>query len=172
MMRDRQWIRVQVPDIKSLQIPIKINKAALSNHLLGLGKDLLEDLSDDEGGQDASPAKKKRKASTIDIVEIFAINPEPTKYYPLETNSSTLALSNNHLLIFDDRELILFDYHKQLSTMTWNDNEYGLSTEDPFLRSFLSFRYSCGHVLDASSIRLYYLNYSFGLFVRSDEIST
>lgn len=125
MMRDRQWIRVQVPDIKSLQIPIKINKAALANHLLGLGKDLLEDLSDDETGHGASPAKKKRKASSIDIVDIFSINPEPTKCYPLETNSSTLALSNSHILIFDDRELILFDYHKQLSTLTWNDNEYG-----------------------------------------------
>lgn len=138
MMRNRQWIRVQVPDIKSLQIPIKINKAALSNHLLGLGKDLLEDLSDDEGGQDPSPAKKRRKATTIDIVEIFSINPEPTRYYPLETNSSTLALSNTHLLIFDDRELILFDYHKQLSAFTWNDNEYGLYAEVQYFHTVFS----------------------------------
>ncbi len=47
-MRDRQWIRVQVPDIKSLQIPINITKAALPNHLVGVGKGLLEGLSDDD----------------------------------------------------------------------------------------------------------------------------
>jgi len=61
MMRDRQWIRIQLPDIKSLQIPIKIAKTALASQLAGCGKDLLEDFSDDENKQDSSPAKKKTK---------------------------------------------------------------------------------------------------------------
>jgi hypothetical protein len=129
MMRDRQWIRVQVPDIKSLQIPIKITKAALSSHLVGLGKDLLEDFSDDDDDQtkkDASPMKKKRKTSSVDIVDLFSINPEPIKNYPLDTNSSTLTLSNTHILIHDNRQLVLFDYHKQLSELAWNDNDCGL----------------------------------------------
>lgn len=145
MMRDRQWIRVQVPDIKSLQIPIKITKATLSNHLVGLGKDLLEDLSDDETTQDASPAKKKRKANSIDIVEIFSINSEPTKIYPLDTNSSTLALSNTHILLQDNRQLVLFDYHKQLSELPWNDNDYGWFSFNLFIpktKFLLSFRHS------------------------------
>ncbi len=125
MMRDRQWIRVQLPDIKSLQIPIKITKTALSTHLVGHGKDLLEDLSDDETRKDASPVKKKRKTRSVDIIEILCINPEPIKNYPLDTNSSTIALSNTHILIHDNHQLILFDYHKQLNELQWNDNDYG-----------------------------------------------
>ncbi|CAF3051269.1 unnamed protein product [Rotaria sp. Silwood2] len=45
MMLDRQWICLQLPDIKSLSIPIKITKMALSTHLATHEKDLLEDLS-------------------------------------------------------------------------------------------------------------------------------
>ena len=139
MMRDRQWIRVQVPEIKSLQIPIKITKAALSSHLVGVGKDLLEDLSDDEAKNDGSPVKKKRKTTSVDIVDIFSINPEPIKNYPLDTNSSTLAVSNTHILIHDNRQLILFDYHKQLSELPWNDNEYGLFTYILFMEKRMFF---------------------------------
>lgn len=146
MMRDRQWIRLQLPDIKSLSIPIKITKTPLVNHLAGFAKDLFEDLSDDETKKDESPVKKKRKINTVDVVETFSINPEPTKNYPLETNSSTLALSNTHILILDDHQLILYDYHRKLSELPWSDNDYGL-----FLFLFnnktfslsLSLRYSC-----------------------------
>ncbi|CAF4780884.1 unnamed protein product [Rotaria socialis] len=42
MMRDRQWIRIQLPDIKSLSIPIKIIKTAVSSHLSEHGKELFE----------------------------------------------------------------------------------------------------------------------------------
>lgn len=125
MMRDRQWIRIQLPDIKSLSIPIKITKTSLANHLVGYGKDLFEDFSDDENKRDESPMKKKRKTSTIDIIDIFSINSEPTKQYSLETNSSTLALSNTHILILDNRKLILYDYLRKLSELQWNDNDYG-----------------------------------------------
>jgi len=144
MMRDRQWIRVQTPDIKSLSIPIKITKAILSNHLAGHGKDLLEDLSDDEDKKGESPVKKKRKTSSIDIIDIFCINPEPIKNYSLDTNSSILAISNTYILIHDNHQLILYDYHKKLLEFQWNDNDYGLVF---FLFKkkcfFLSFRYSC-----------------------------
>jgi len=126
MMRDRQWIRVQLPDIKSLSIPIKITKAALTNHLIGIGKDLLEDLSDDETKTTESPVKKKRKTTSVDVVDIFCINPEPIKNHLLDTNSSTLALSNTHILIHDNHQLILFDYYKKLTEIQWNDNDYGL----------------------------------------------
>lgn len=132
MMHNRQWIRVQVPDIKSLQIPIKINKAALSNHLAGATKDLFEDLndSDDEDTESkansSSNTNKKRKTPSIDLVEIFLINPDPIKNYSLDTNSSTLALSNTHILILDNSKLTLFDLHKQLNEIPWNDNEYGI----------------------------------------------
>jgi hypothetical protein len=126
MMRDRQWIRVQLPDIKSLSIPIKITKAALTNHLVGIGKDLLEDLSDDETKTTESPVKKKRKTTSVDVVDIFCINPEPIKIHSLDTNSSTLALSNTHILIHDNHQLILFDYYKKLTEIQWKDNDYGL----------------------------------------------
>ena len=128
MMRDRQWIRVQLPDIKSLSIPIKITKTALTTHLTNHGNDLLEDLSDDETPkkEEESPVKKKRKTMSIDIMDIFTINPEPIKNYSLDTNSSTLSLSNTHILIQDNHKLILFDYQKKLSELEWNDNDYGL----------------------------------------------
>jgi len=130
MMRDRQWIRVQLPDIKSLSIPIKITKTALTTHLTNHGKDLLDDLSDDETPkkkeEEESPAKKKRKTISMDIMDIFTLNPEPIKNHSLDTNSSTLALSNTHILIQDNHKLMLFDYQKKLSELEWNDNDYGL----------------------------------------------
>ena len=53
-------------------------------------------------------------------MEIFANNPEPFKNYDLETNSSTLAFSNNHILIHDNKKLILFDLNK---------NKFGIRME-------------------------------------------
>ncbi|CAF4728779.1 unnamed protein product [Rotaria sp. Silwood1] len=127
MMRDRQWIRVQLPDIKSLSIPIKITKTAVSSHLSEHGKHLFEGLSDDESkNEEESPAKKKRKTTAIDIMDIFTINPEPIKNYSLDTNSSTLTLSNTHILVHDNHKLVLFDYHKKLNEFQWNDNDYGI----------------------------------------------
>ena len=125
MMRNRQWIRVQLPDIKCLSIPIKITKMNVSSYLADFGKNLFEDLSDDESKNGDSSARKKRKKASIDVMDVFTINPEPIKNYSLETNSSTLALSNNHILLHDSRKLILYDYHKQLSEVVWNDNDYG-----------------------------------------------
>lgn len=127
MMRDRQWIRLQLPDIKSLSIPIKITKTSLQSHLSEQRKDLFDDLSDDDNKkEDESPAKKKRKMNSIDIVDLFTINPEPIKSHSLDTNSSTLSLSNNHILVHDNHKLILFDYHRKLNEFQWNDNDYGL----------------------------------------------
>jgi hypothetical protein len=168
MMRDRQWIRVQLPDIKSLSIPIKISKTSLSNHLAGYAKDLLEDLSDDESRTNESPAKKKRKTYSVDIVDIFTINPDPIKNYSLDTNSSTLAVSNTHILIHDNHQLILFDYHKKLSELQWSDNDYGLfflliKITEPFFYFFS--RYSCGYVLDGIIICICNINNTFCIFI-------
>ena len=113
MMRDRQWIRVQLPDIKSLSIPIKVTKTSVSGYIASQGKDPFDDLSDDESKkeEDGAPVKKKRKPNAIDVMDVFSINPEPVRNYSLETNSSTLALSNTHILLLDDHKLMLFDYH-------------------------------------------------------------
>ncbi|CAF4638465.1 unnamed protein product [Rotaria sp. Silwood2] len=140
MMRDRQWIRVQLPDIKSLSIPIKISKTAVSSQLSENGKDLFEDLSDDESKkEDESPAKKKRKTNSTDIMDIFTINPEPIKNYSLDTNSSTLALSNTHILLHDNHKLILFDYHKKLNELQWSDNDYGILVDMCWMSSLSMF---------------------------------
>ncbi|CAF1385797.1 unnamed protein product [Adineta steineri] len=144
MMRDRQWIRVQLPDIKSLSIPIKITKTVLATHLANHGKDLLDDLSDDDDADDNkkdddSPAKKKRKTASIDVIDIFTSNPEPIKNYTLDTNSSTLALSNTHILIHDNHKLILFDYQKQLTDLPWNDNDYGILVDMCWMSSLSVF---------------------------------
>ena len=135
-MRNRQWIRIQLPDIKSLSIPIKITKINVSSYLADHEKNLLADLSDDENKKDDedSPVRKKRKKNSIDPIDVFTINPEPVKNYSLDTNSSTLALSNNYILLHDSRKLILYDYHRQLNEILWNDNDYGL-----FLFLFLFF---------------------------------
>ncbi|CAF3054605.1 unnamed protein product [Rotaria socialis] len=144
MMRDRQWIRVQLPDIKSLSIPIKITKTSLSNHLAEQRKDLFEDLSDDDGDnsnkkEEESPAKKKRKENAIDIIDLFTINPEPIKHYSLDTNSSTLSLSNTHILVHDSHKLILFDYHRKLTELQWNDNDYGILVDMCWMSSLSVF---------------------------------
>ena len=176
MMRDRQWIRVQLPDIKSLSIPIKISQTPLATHLANHGKDLLEDLSDDdetkeEEEEEGTPSKKKRKTVSIDPVDVFLINPEPIKKHSLDTNSSTLALSNAHILIQDKHRLILFDYQKQISELQWNDNEYG-----SFYFLFLPFtfilfisRYSGGHMLDTFTIGLCRSYNSLSVSIRSIE---
>jgi hypothetical protein len=130
MMRDRQWIRVQLPDIKSLSIPIKIIKTSISGFLTENEKNLVDNISDDDEEEakkeESSPAKKKRKTITTEIMDIFVLNPEPMKNYSLETNSSTLALSNTHILVHDNQKLVLFDYHKKLTECPWNDTTYGL----------------------------------------------
>ncbi|UJR07574.1 hypothetical protein I4U23_011862 [Adineta vaga] len=142
MMRDRQWIRVQLPDIKSLSIPIKISKTPLATNLAIHSKDLLEDLSDDDKDtkqEDETPTKKKRKTVSMDPVDIFVINPEPLKNYSLNTNSSTLALSNTHILIHDNHKLILFDYQKKLNELPWNDNDYGILVDMCWMSSLSVF---------------------------------
>ncbi|CAF1665084.1 unnamed protein product [Adineta ricciae] len=154
MMRDRQWIRVQLPDIKSLSIPIKISQTPLATHLANHGKDLLEDLSDDDDDEtkeeEGTPSKKKRKTISIDPVDVFLINPEPIKKHSLNTNSSTLALSNTHILIQDKHRLILFDYQKQISELQWNDNEYGILVDICWIPSLSVFA-----VLTIHSLYLY-----------------
>ena len=128
-MRERQWIRVQLPDIKSLSIPIKISRTPFTSHLTEKNKNLFDDLSDDDEerkpGEVDLLAKKKRKTMSTDALDIFLLNPDPIKNQPLETNSSTLALSNTHLLLHDHQKLILFDFSKKLNELQWNDNEFG-----------------------------------------------
>lgn len=60
------------------------------------------------------PMKKKKLSQRIDLIEIFAKNPDPYKSHRLETNSSTLAFSSTHFLAHDQRKLILFDLKKKL----------------------------------------------------------
>jgi len=75
----------------------------------------------------------------IDLMEIFATNPQPFKNYDLETNSSTLAFSNNHILIHDNKKLILFDLNKKISELEWNDNDYGILVDICWMSSLSLF---------------------------------
>ncbi|CAF1688478.1 unnamed protein product, partial [Adineta ricciae] len=125
-IRDGSWINIQLPDIKNFSVPIRIAKMALAARLTDGEKDPLENLSDDENKKDEScPKKKKKKENSIDLVEIFATNPDPLKSHSLETNSSTLALSNHFILIHDNKKLILFDLNKKAQEFEWNDNDFG-----------------------------------------------
>jgi hypothetical protein len=125
-IRDRQWITIQLPDIRNFSVPIRIAKMSLAARLTDGEKDPLDDLSDDEKKKDEKfEIKKKKKLNSIDIMEVFATNPPPMKTYSLETNSSTLAFSNNHLLLHDNKKLILFDLTKQIYQLEWDDNDYG-----------------------------------------------
>ena len=126
VINSRQWLSVQLPDIKNISVPIRIGKMALAARLTDGEKDPLDDLSDDENKKEENLIiKKKKKLNQIELMEIFANNPEPFKNYDLETNSSTLAFSNNHILIHDNKKLILFDLNKKISELEWNDNDYG-----------------------------------------------
>jgi len=100
---------------------------ALAARLTDGEKDPLDDLSDEENKKNENILKeKKKKKNSIDILEIFSSNPDPFKYYLLETNSSTLAFSNKHILIHDNKKLILFDLNKKIYEFIWNDNDFGL----------------------------------------------
>lgn len=147
-MLDRQWIRVQLPDIKCLSIPIKLTRQPIKSHLVEHEKDLFRDLNDDDEKSqksDIDPSSKKRKTISIDAADLFLLNPEPIRCHILESNSSTLSLSNAHILIHDNQKLILFDYQKKLNETRWNDNTYGTRTrstgsiESPFLVLFKEF---------------------------------
>lgn len=143
MMLNRQWIRIQLPDIKNLSIPIKITRSTIKSHLIEHENDLFLDLNENENedknrtnlkndsnqneNNDLSDlTKRKRKTISIDPIDLFLLNPEPMKSYCLDTNSSTLSLSNSHILIHDYQKLILFDYDKKLHEFSWNDNTFGL----------------------------------------------
>jgi hypothetical protein len=99
---------------------------ALAARLTDGEKDPLDDLSDDENKKQQNLLiTKKKKTNSIEILEIFANNTEPIKTFLLETNSSTLAFSNKHILIHDNKKLILFDTNKKVHELIWNDNDYG-----------------------------------------------
>jgi len=103
---------------------------ALAARLTDGEKDPLDDLSDEENKKNENilkeKKKKKKKENSIEILEIFSLNPEPFKSYLLETNSSTLAFSNKYILIHDNKKLILFDLNKKIYEFIWNDNDFGL----------------------------------------------
>jgi hypothetical protein len=127
ILRDHQWINIHLPDLKNFSVPIRIAKMALAARLTDGEKDPLEDLSDEENKKEENLLKqKKKKKNTIEIMEIFASNPDPFQIYPLETNSSTLAFSNKHILIHDNKKLILFDLNKKINEFQWDDNDHGL----------------------------------------------
>lgn len=123
-MRDRQWIRIQLPEIKNLSIPIKISQIPVKIDSVERGKDLLAQLKD-QPTKDQGELTKKRKSMSLDLVDLFLSNPEPWKSYPLDTNTSTLSLSNGHILLHDHQRLLLFDYQKKISEYPWSDNELG-----------------------------------------------
>jgi DNA-binding ferritin-like protein (Dps family) len=127
MLGNHQWINIHLPDLKNFSVPIRIAKMALAARLTDGEKDPLDDLSDEENKKEENLLKqKKKKANSIDVMEIFASNPEPFKSYSLETNSSTLAFSNKHILIHDNKKLILFDLNRKVHEFLWDDNDYGL----------------------------------------------
>ena len=125
-MLDRQWIRIQLPEMKNLSIPIKISRLPVKSNSLERGQDLLSQVND-EGNREQLEVTKKRKGLSLDLVDLFLSNPEPMKLYPLDTNTSTLSLSNEHILLHDHQRLILFDYQKKLFEYPWSDNELGSS---------------------------------------------
>lgn len=142
LMLDRQWIRVQLPDIKCLSIPIKLTRQPIKSHLVEHEKDLFRDLNDDDEKSqksDIDPSSKKRKTISIDAADLFLLNPEPIRCHILESNSSTLSLSNAHILIHDNQKLILFDYQKKLNETRWNDNTYGILVDICWMPSICSF---------------------------------
>ncbi|UJR38613.1 hypothetical protein I4U23_031278 [Adineta vaga] len=139
-IRDGSWINVQLPDIKNFSVPIRIAKMALAARLTDGEKDPLENLSDDENKKEENNLKKKKKKeNSKDLLEIFATNPEPLKSYFLETNSSTLALSSQFILIHDNKKLILFDLNKKIHEFEWNDNDYGILVDICWMSSITVF---------------------------------
>ena len=140
---DRQWLHVQLPDLKHFSVPIRIAKMALAARLTNEGdRDPFDELSDDEANQQSNDqqtrtatttttsttvAKKKKKAAnTRDVIDVLASNPVASKTHLLESNSSTLALSSGHLLLHDNKRLVLFDLKKKVHEMEWNDNDHGV----------------------------------------------
>jgi hypothetical protein len=127
ILRDHPWINIHLPDLKNFSVPIRIAKMSLAARLTDGEKDPLDDLSDEETKkQEILLKEKKKKENSIDILDIFSSNPDPLQTYFLETNSSTLAFSNKHILIHDNKKLILFDLNKKINELQWNDNDYGL----------------------------------------------
>ena len=124
---DRQWINVQLPEIKNFSVPIRIAKMALAARLTDGEKDPLEDdLSDEDKKKEEELAKEEKKnEKRTDVMEILALNPDPLRSYFLESNSSTLAFSFKQILLHDNKKLILFDLTKKLYELEWNDNEWG-----------------------------------------------
>ena len=47
-MNERQWINIQLPDLKNFSVPIRIAKMSLAATLTDGEKDPLDDLSDEE----------------------------------------------------------------------------------------------------------------------------
>ncbi|CAF4599764.1 unnamed protein product, partial [Rotaria sp. Silwood2] len=151
MLVNRPWLNVQLPDIKNFSVPIRIAKMALAARLTDGEKDPLDELSDDDTKKDKNLlVKKKKKTNSIDIMEIFALNPEPIKTYLLETNSSTLAFSAKHILIHDNKKLILFDLSKKIHEFEWNDNDYGILVDICWMSSLSLFV-----ILTINSVYLY-----------------
>lgn len=129
ILRDHEWLTVHLPDLKNFSVPIRIAKMALDAKLSDGEKDPLDDLSDDENKKKEKALKeKKKKENSIDIMDIFSTNPDPFKSHLLETNSSTLAFSTKHILIHDNKKLILFDLNKKIYEYQWNDNDMGNSS--------------------------------------------
>ena len=151
LINDRQWIELDLPDLKHFSVPIRIAKMAAAARLTDGEKDPLECLSDEEKNNDtindddrqqlndddkelkshsdefhlSKQMKKKKLSQRLDLIEIFAKNPQPFQSHLLDTNSSTLAFSSTHLLIHDQKKLILFDLKKKLYEFNWNDNDFG-----------------------------------------------
>jgi hypothetical protein len=75
-VRDRQWIRVQLPEIKNLSIPIKISQNPVKIDAAERGKDLLAQLKD-QPTKDQRELTKKTKSMSLDLVDLFLSNPDP-----------------------------------------------------------------------------------------------
>jgi hypothetical protein len=142
-LQSRASLNIHLPDLKNFSVPIRIAKMPLVATLNQRDEenkpaDPFEELSDDDDEQKENEknrnegirrpiAEKKKTKSEFDLLKIFTLNHPPKKVFPLETNSSTLAFSDTHLLLHDQKKLLLFTVDRRVNETPWNDNEAGLS---------------------------------------------
>ena len=125
-LASRCWLTIHLPDLKNFSIPIRIAKMPLAATLNE--EHLNDEQEEDEDDQDEEEKKKDEKEKEeFDLLKIFTLTNPPKKVFPLEGNSSTLAFSSTHLLLHDQKKLLLFNLNQKINELSWNDNDAGLS---------------------------------------------
>jgi len=144
ILKSYKWIDVHLPDVKNFSVPIRIAKMALAAKLTDGEKDPVDELSDDDDQKQAKNNNNNKsiecqQMNLIDLIGIFANNPQPFASHCLQTNSSTLAFSQQQILVHDNKQLILFDLNKKLNVFPWNDNDYGILVDICWMNSINRF---------------------------------